>query len=342
MSIESKVFRCKRFVNNRLLEYGFEESETGYYYSAEFMDGDFRAELTVTSSGELRASVIDLMNEEEYVQLRFPAFDGAYVNMVRSAYESLLEDIALNCCDDAYFALDQSNRIAERIFAAYGVSPDFPWRDDADADDPNGVFRHADSGKWFGVVLHIKYGQLEKSGFGEVGSERNNNKSNEMIDVLNLKIREEDADELHENPAVFPAFHMNHSKWISVLLDDTITDDEVMELVYTSYLLTSGSPAVMTDELIRKVLAIADSVPAGKVVSYGQIARMIGREKNSRLVGKIMSLADRYGDHPCHRVVNSAGRTVPGWSEQRELLEAEGVTFRSGGCVDMKKHQWEG
>ncbi|MBQ1328865.1 MAG: MGMT family protein, partial [Mogibacterium sp.] len=63
--------------------------------------------------------------------------------------------------------------------------------------------------------------------------------------------------------------------------------------------------------------------------------------KNSRLIGKIMSLADRYGDHPCHRVVNSAGRTVPGWPEQRELLEAEGVTFRKNGNVDMSKHRVE-
>jgi methylated-DNA-protein-cysteine methyltransferase-like protein len=40
-----------------------------------------------------------------------------------------------------------------------------------------------------------------------------------------------------------------------------------------------------------------------------------------------MSMQDRYGDHPCHRVVNHAGRTAPGWSEQRQLLEKEGVKF---------------
>ena len=51
----------------------------------------------------------------------------------------------------------------------------------------------------------------------------------------------------------------------------------------------------------------------------------------------IMSMADRYGEHPCHRVVNHAGRTVPGWTEQRELLEAEGVEFRENGNVDMRR-----
>ena len=44
---------------------------------------------------------------------------------------------------------------------------------------------------------------------------------------------------------------------------------------------------------------------------------------------------------PCHRVVNSQGRLVPGWTEQRALLESEGVRFRANGFVDMKKSQWE-
>ena len=43
---------------------------------------------------------------------------------------------------------------------------------------------------------------------------------------------------------------------------------------------------------------------------------------------------------PCHRVVNSAGRLVPGWAQQRSLLEAEGVTFRPGGTVDMRRYRW--
>ena len=43
---------------------------------------------------------------------------------------------------------------------------------------------------------------------------------------------------------------------------------------------------------------------------------------------------------PCHRVVNSAGRTAPHWLEQAEKLKEEGVVFRGGGCVDMKVCRW--
>ncbi|MBO5513544.1 MAG: MGMT family protein [Mogibacterium sp.] len=134
---------------------------------------------------------------------------------------------------------------------------------------------------------------------------------------------------------------MNHKTWISVVLDDGLPDDKVKALIRRSFDLTKGKAAVMDEELVRKVLDVALSIPPGKVASYGQIAKIVGKEKNSRMVGRIMSMADRYGDYPCHRVVNSAGRTVPGWPEQRELLEAEGVSFKKNGCVDMDKYRWE-
>ena len=110
-----------------------------------------------------------------------------------------------------------------------------------------------------------------------------------------------------------------------------------MDLIDDSFRLTSGAARPMNEKLMREVYAIADSIPPGRVMSYGQIAEAVGRPKNARLVGKIMSMADRFGDHPCHRVVNSAGRTVPGWPEQREMLEAEGVEFKNNGNVDMKR-----
>ena len=97
----------------------------------------------------------------------------------------------------------------------------------------------------------------------------------------------------------------------------------------------------LNDDLIYEILSVVEEIPVGCVASYGQIAHLIGKEKNSRLVGKALSLAQYYGDFPCHRVVNHAGRTAPGWYEQEALLKREGVTFKKAGFVDMKKHQWQ-
>ena len=99
--------------------------------------------------------------------------------------------------------------------------------------------------------------------------------------------------------------------------------------------------AVLDERLIYEILSVVGEIPSGRVASYGQIARLIGRERNARLVGRVLSMAELYGDYPCHRVVNHAGRTAPGWLEQRSLLEAEGVVFRDNGCVDLRRCLWD-
>jgi O-6-methylguanine DNA methyltransferase len=91
----------------------------------------------------------------------------------------------------------------------------------------------------------------------------------------------------------------------------------------------------------QDVYSVVKEIPRGKVISYGEIARLIGWEKYSRMAGKAMSQVPAALKLPCHRVVNSSGRTVPGWEEQRMLLEKEGVLFRANGCVDMKKCGWK-
>ena len=93
--------------------------------------------------------------------------------------------------------------------------------------------------------------------------------------------------------------------------------------------------------MIYEILSVVEEIPPGKVATYGQIARLTGREKNARLVGKILGTSQQYGEYPCHRVVNHAGRTAPGWFEQPELLHREGVLFKENGCVDLRQCLWE-
>ena len=99
--------------------------------------------------------------------------------------------------------------------------------------------------------------------------------------------------------------------------------------------------AVLNEDLIYEILSVVEEIPEGCVATYGQIARLTGREKNARLVGRVLSMAEYYCRYPFHLVVNHAGRTAPGWPEQRALLEDEGVTFKPDGHVDLKKHRWD-
>ena len=102
-----------------------------------------------------------------------------------------------------------------------------------------------------------------------------------------------------------------------------------------------GRQRVPREDLISESLSVVEEIPEGRVATYGQIARLIGREKNARLVGKVLGMAEEYGEYPCHRVVNHAGRLVPGWPEQRALLEAERVVMKDDRHVDLKKCRWD-
>ena len=87
-------------------------------------------------------------------------------------------------------------------------------------------------------------------------------------------------------------------------------------------------------------------IPEGRVASYGQVARMVGRPRNARFVGYALHVNPEPGIIPCHRVVFKDGSLAPGFAfggedEQRRLLEAEGVVFLDDGRVDMTRHTWE-
>ena len=87
-------------------------------------------------------------------------------------------------------------------------------------------------------------------------------------------------------------------------------------------------------------------IPAGKVATYGQIARLAGMPRCARLVGYAMAVCQDPAV-PCHRVVDRLGCTKPCFDvhapgTQRTLLEAEGVPFRPDGTVDLDRCRWDG
>lgn len=93
------------------------------------------------------------------------------------------------------------------------------------------------------------------------------------------------------------------------------------------------------------IYAIVRRIPPGTVATYGQIARLAGNPRMSRIVGCAMHGAP--GDVPCHRVVNRSGGLCDafepmGRETQRLLLEMEGVGFLGNGNVDLERYRWEG
>jgi len=85
----------------------------------------------------------------------------------------------------------------------------------------------------------------------------------------------------------------------------------------------------------EQVYAVVEQIPYGKVLSYGQIAWMLGRPRSAREVGRAMRSCPEH--LPWQRVVMSDGTVAGSSSELRKgLLKAEGVAFLPGGRVNMK------
>ena len=92
----------------------------------------------------------------------------------------------------------------------------------------------------------------------------------------------------------------------------------------------------------RRVLTLVSRIPAGRVITYGDVARLAGRPGAARAVGNIMRQADRPG-LPYHRVV-AAGGALGGYSSpqmKRSLLAAEGLTVTPRRVVGFEKIRWK-
>jgi len=100
----------------------------------------------------------------------------------------------------------------------------------------------------------------------------------------------------------------------------------------------------VNDKLYReRVYAIVRQIPDSKVMTYGQLAIVLGEGYTARTVGYVMHGSD--ADVPWQRVINSQGKcstgrlTIP-INLQQELLEAEGVVFNASGKCDLGQFQW--
>ena len=106
---------------------------------------------------------------------------------------------------------------SEYCLDTYGTSPDYPF----DEDFETAVLRHADNRKWYALVMRVS---RHKFGLD----------SDEVIDVMNLKLPTEMFGSFGASDGVYPAYHMNKLHWISVLLPDA-SDDVVQFLVNVSF-----------------------------------------------------------------------------------------------------------
>ena len=215
--IEKALFSNYSIDEKKLREYGFRPEGGALVYARDLPEDNFR--IIITCDRALSGKIIDLAFGEEYVNYRMESATG-YSAEIRQKFEALLLDIRDKCCRNQYFRTEQARRINEYIYETYDVMPEFLW--------PNipsyAAFRRKQGSKWFAVIGSVPRCKVDAA-----------SPSAQDVEVINVKVDKDRIAALLARDGIHPAFHMNKKSWVSIILDETLTDSEIRRMVSESY-----------------------------------------------------------------------------------------------------------
>lgn len=223
MNIEKNIFKNTKVNIKKLISYGFVYNDNIYEYRKEFMDS-FKAYIFVDKKGIVSGKIYDLSTQEEYINYRIESQSGQFINKVRKEYEDILKDICDNCFDRTYFMSNQANRITELIYNEYHDEPEFPF----ERFPEYGIFKNRENGKWYAIILNIEKSKLDK-------------KSSLEVEIINVKLDSSKIAELLNRKGFYEGYHMNKKNWISIILDDSLNDQEIFDYIKESHSYTIKS-----------------------------------------------------------------------------------------------------
>ena len=209
----------KKYNPAKLLEYGFKNSNIGYTFKTEIMNGEFILFVNIDKEGKLTAETIEKDTGDLYT-LHLTYSEGTFVGQIREEYNSILKDIAHNCYEIGIFRYENSYKVIDYIKTKYNDDVEYLWENFPD----NAIARRKDNKKWYLAILTVAKDKL--------GLE-----SNEKIEVIDLRVKYDELPELIKQKNIYPAYHMNKKHWITLLLDGSSSLDEIYKRIDESYIL---------------------------------------------------------------------------------------------------------
>lgn len=213
-----EIFKSYQFNKEKARDYGFVENGEVWTYSCQILQGDFIMTVSITPDN-VSFQVFDKETGDLYPQVHMESMRGSFVGSVREACLEILHQIRKACFDVQDFICPQTKRIMDNVQEKYGDQLEYLWEKSPDT----AVLRHEDNQKWYAVVMRIPWDKLEKGREG-------------LVEAVNIK-HDQVADLLSKR-GIYPAFHMNKRYWLSLALDDSLQDEEVIELIERSWNLT--------------------------------------------------------------------------------------------------------
>ncbi len=221
MSIEEEIFKKAKVDLTKLIKYGFKKENETFKYSKNILHNTLRIDIYIDNKSNVKGNIYDLALNEEYINYRIENFNGEYALKVKNEFIKLLNDIKNKCFITQLFIFEQTNRIVKKIKEKYNDEPNFPW----DKYVNYAAFKNKNTNKWYGLIMNIDKSKIAKNSKGE-------------IEIINIKLPFKTIEELLKKDGYYLAYHMNKKNWISIILNDTISDEEILNLIDQSYSFT--------------------------------------------------------------------------------------------------------
>ena len=203
----------------KLKSFGFFESDGLLSIKKKIAGGEFYTCIRI-SEKTVVAEVFETLTDEKYVLFDVISAKGEFVGHIRAEVQSLIEEIREKCFDTQ----DIRKKYIDFLYSEFSETGDMPWSDDGDVSST--VYR-CSNGKWFALVMEIKFKNL---GF----------ESDERVWAVNLKADAEKIPGITDKKSIFPAYHMNKKYWITVLLTSVTDFENLCNLTKRSYELVSA------------------------------------------------------------------------------------------------------
>ena len=215
MKLIYELFKKYKLKEDKLIEYGFVYNDGIYSYNKLIHNDEFELIINIKNK-MIYGKLIDKDFNDEYNQIDYEV-SGGFIEGLKKECEDILLNIRSNCYYKEDFIFDQSNIISKHIKEKYNVSPEYLW----DSEPGFGVFRNPNTNKWFGIIMNIKRNKI-------VGKEE------KEIEVLNLMLHDKTEYYLN-NKNIYPAYHTNKKNWVSIILDESLSNDEIINLINISF-----------------------------------------------------------------------------------------------------------
>lgn len=206
------------FDKEKLVQFGFMAKGDSFCYVRRIMQEQFELRIVIAPNGRVEWNVWDVETGEIYQLVKISTACGAYLGKVRMACDEIFQEIAAQCGREQVFKSEQALLIMRYVHDKYGDEFEYLWEKTPD----NAVFRRKDNQKWYGAVLTVKRDRIGIEGEG-------------TIEVLDLRGKPEEIQQIVNGEKYFPAYHMNKKNWLTICLDGSVEINEIYLRIDESY-----------------------------------------------------------------------------------------------------------